>query len=157
MASAGLYGKIEDRQIGYNRTCINGRITGCGKCVGYCQYVGHPGYLTEQLRKEHKCIEKRCFYYLPKPSYGRRTPNNKVSLDALLKMAVQKASHMEGLRVMNVQECGPGRWQFNYITISNAYPVNDLARALADDLNGEVYFKKLDYSFDRCVQLIMAV
>lgn len=50
----------------YNRRCIDGRITGCGNCVGYCQYAGHSGFLTKELRKEHNCIGKGCFYYLPK-------------------------------------------------------------------------------------------
>jgi len=157
MTSGNHYERIEEFQSGYNRTCINGRVTGCGKCVGYCQYEGHPGYLTEQLRREHKCLEKECFYYLQKPAYVRRTPHNFRSADALLKVAEQRSAHMEGLRVINVQECRPGHWQFNYVTISNDYPLDELAYTLSNELNGEVSFRKLDYSFDRCVQLIWAV
>ena len=48
------------------RRCIDGKITGCGNCVGYCQFWGHPGYLTKELRKEHNCIKKGCNYYIPK-------------------------------------------------------------------------------------------
>ena len=50
----------------HHRRCINGRKTGCGNCIGYCKYSGHPGYLTKELRKEHDCIKKGCNYYVPK-------------------------------------------------------------------------------------------
>ncbi len=50
----------------HHRRCIDGKITGCGKCVGYCKFHGHPGYLTDSLRKKHDCLTKNCFYYVPK-------------------------------------------------------------------------------------------
>ena len=50
----------------HRRRCIDGKITGCGNCIGYCQYREHPGYLTKELRKQHNCIKKGCRYYLPK-------------------------------------------------------------------------------------------
>ncbi len=50
----------------HHRRCIDGKTTGCGNCVGYCQYREHPGYLTKELRKKHNCIKKGCRYYLPK-------------------------------------------------------------------------------------------
>ena len=55
----------------HQRRCIDGHITGCGKCVGYCRYHEHPGYLTKDLRKQHNCIKKSCYYYVPK---GKETP-----------------------------------------------------------------------------------
>lgn len=51
---------------GYDRRLIDGRITGCGKCVGFCQYHNHSGFLTKEQRKEHDCLRKQCFYYVPK-------------------------------------------------------------------------------------------
>ncbi len=56
----------------YNRRCIDGRITGCGNCVGYCKFEGHSGFLTKPLRKEHNCIFKACRYYVPKERSVRR-------------------------------------------------------------------------------------
>ena len=153
----GVYEQIESRQrAGHNRTCINGAVTGCGKCIGYCQYKGHPGYLTEQLRKEYKCIEKECFYYVPKPRH-KKVPNRGTSLlDMLLLSAIQLTAQMEGMRVMSVQEQSKNCWQFSYVTISNEYPIQELILSLERDFRGKVTFKKLDYNFDRCVQLILA-
>lgn len=42
----------------HHRRCIDGTVTGCGNCVGYCQFRDHPGYLTKDLRKQHDCIKK---------------------------------------------------------------------------------------------------
>ncbi len=63
----------------HHRRCINGKITGCGNCVGYCKYNGHPGYLTKELRKQHDCIKKGCNYYVPK-----KNPSLTVSPFAML-------------------------------------------------------------------------
>jgi len=61
--SKSIFGKNESP---HHRRCIDGKITGCGNCVGFCQFRDHPGYLTKELRKEHNCIKKGCNYYIPK-------------------------------------------------------------------------------------------
>jgi len=157
MMAMSAYEQIEANQrSGYNRTCINGRTTGCGKCVGYCQYDGHPGYLTELLRKKHNCIEKECFHYIPKPSRERSPKKEPLFLDTLLASAIQLTTQMEGLRIISVTEQAQNHWQFNYVTISNEYSLHDVAQNLERDYHGGVTFKKLNYSFERCVQLIFA-
>ena len=61
------YQQMETRYgRGYNRRLIDGKITGCGKCVGYCRYENHPGFLSKEQRKRHNCIKNNCFYYIPK-------------------------------------------------------------------------------------------
>ena len=50
----------------YTRRCIDNSITGSNKCVGYCQYDGHPGFLTKDLLKQHNCIEKECYHFIAK-------------------------------------------------------------------------------------------
>ncbi|MBR4858017.1 MAG: hypothetical protein IKU08_02390 [Clostridia bacterium] len=57
----------------YTRISINGSIVGCNNCVGYCMFSGHPGFVTKEQRKEHDCIRKNCYYYIPKP---KRHKNN---------------------------------------------------------------------------------
>ncbi len=56
----------------YQRKCIDGKITGCGNCVGYCKYTEHPGFITRELRREHNCITKGCYYYVPKPKRSKQ-------------------------------------------------------------------------------------
>ena len=62
------YSAYPNKSMGtpHHRRCINGKTTGCGNCVGYCKYNGHPGYLTRELRKQHDCVKKGCNYYIPK-------------------------------------------------------------------------------------------
>lgn len=50
----------------YTRKCIDNRIVGSNKCVGYCIFEEHRGFLTRELRKKHNCIKKRCDYYIHK-------------------------------------------------------------------------------------------
>ncbi len=50
----------------YTRKCIDNRIVGSNKCVGYCSFEEHRGFLTQKLRKKHNCIKKKCHYYIQK-------------------------------------------------------------------------------------------
>ena len=50
----------------HTRKCIDGIITSCGNCVGYCMYCEHSGFLTKELRKKHNCIGKQCHHYVEK-------------------------------------------------------------------------------------------
>ena len=50
----------------FTRRCINGKITGCGKCVGFCKCDLHPGFLTRALRQKKNCIKKGCVNYVRK-------------------------------------------------------------------------------------------
>ncbi len=157
MTENDVYAQIESSQgDGHNRICINGVVTGCGKCVGYCQYKGHPGFVTKKLRKKHECIEKKCHYYVPKPKRKKISDTNVTLLDSLLLAAIQLTNQMEGMRVMSVHEQSRNCWQFNYITISNEYPIQELIHHLEQDFHGKISFQKLNYSFERCVQLILA-
>lgn len=157
MISVNTYEQVESKHCnGHSRICINGRTTGSEKCVGYCKYAGHPGFLTDKLRREHDCLGKCCFHYVPKPPRNRPVRQEKPSRDNLLNFVKQKTSQLEGMRIINVFEQGLNRWQFNYITISNDYPIHDIEQALERDLNGKVSFVKLNYTFDRCVALILA-
>ena len=52
----------------FDRRCIDGRICGRTKCVGYCRNDAHPGFLTGKLKKQHDCIGKACLYYVDRMS-----------------------------------------------------------------------------------------
>lgn len=61
------YSDYEKRsRIPYQRKCIDGKTTSPEKCVGYCRYTGHPGFLTKKLRQQHDCCNKQCDYYIRK-------------------------------------------------------------------------------------------
>lgn len=139
----------------YTRKCIDGKITGCGNCVGYCRYEGHPGFLTAKLREEHDCLKKGCYYYIQKPK-AKREPRKRISDEAhVLSIAREKTSDMEGLRVLKAC-CTDTGWKINFITISNEYFLSSIANQMSDELQCRIDFVELNYSFDRCVQLIMA-
>lgn len=55
-----------------NRRLIDGSVTDCRKCVGYCACPEHPGFITKQQRKTHDCVRKDCPNYIGKKLGGWR-------------------------------------------------------------------------------------
>lgn len=137
-----------------NRVCIDGRVTGCGKCVGYCQYSGHPGFLTKDLRKQHDCLNRNCYHYVPKPPKEKpQVTCNKLS--AYLNEIGCARLPYEGMKVLDVNESDEGLL-LRYITITNGYSLEELSGMLADKLGCNIFWEKLDYNFDVCAQLLFA-
>lgn len=150
------YEDLEEKYgIGHNRICINSCVTGCGNCVGYCRYQGHPGFLTESLRSEHQCLNKDCAYYVARPAPVRKlkmVPDN--TDQAVLSSARVAVSDMEGLRIMRAVHNGT-EWLLKYVTISNEYVLEPVAKVISKSCNMPVRFERLNYSFDLCMQLIL--
>ncbi len=151
-----LYSYWESRSPSqYTRKCIDGSVTGCNKCVGYCQYAGHPGFITQKHRLAHRCIEKNCFYYIGKPCREKTIQKVKSSCAQILTMAEQYTQHMDGIKVIDaIQE--KGCWQICYVTITKECSFNSIEGNLSQELNCDIIFTKLNYDFGRCVQLILA-
>ena len=135
-----------------NGRCIDGSLTSCGNCVGYCQYREHPGFLTKKQRKEHDCINKRCCYYLSKPEKPRQEKVDDIS-SILLRVARESAKGIDDIQILNARrECET--WVIGYITVFGQYNFSDIEQKMHDAFGVPVIMKKLDYSFERCVELI---
>lgn len=103
----------------YDRRCIDNTITGCNKCVGYCQYEGHSGFLTEELRKEHNCIGKQYFHYVVKPK-KKTSPQLIVdSTSSILSMVQRIMCQNEYARVIRVENAEFRKYNAYYISITN--------------------------------------
>lgn len=67
-----IYKNLDDRYTTFEKNsptkfthrCIDNSITGCNKCVGYCEYRGHPGFLTRNLIRQYDCINKYMAFYI---------------------------------------------------------------------------------------------
>lgn len=152
-----LYANYEQKSKSkINRRCIDGSITGCGNCIGYCQYSGHPGFLTSKLRTKHNCIEKGCFYYIEKPVKNKQKPVLDAEKHNLLSAARDKTASMEGIKIMDAVNMGFKEWELYYISISNAYQLHNIVDDLFNETGCIVRFIKLKYSIENCVRLIMA-
>lgn len=134
------------------RKCINGRNTGCGNCVGFCKFSGHPGYLTRDLRREHDCINKKCHYYIQKPI---RAPLSKPKdiASGLLTIVKKQLVDFDDLRVVNIHQIGD-KWIIEYISVFGQYDLFDIEQTIKADVGVSVEIRKLDYSFERCVELM---
>ena len=49
---------IDAKQKGTARRCIDGSVTGRNRCVAYCNYENHPGFLTRPHLLSHNCAAK---------------------------------------------------------------------------------------------------
>ena len=149
------YEKLERQsRSAYNRRCINGRITGCGNCVGYCKFCEHPGFLTSKLREQHDCIRKGCRYYLPK----ERTYTPKAKKDdgskMLLQIAQRCTQHIDDMRIMRTKN-EDGHWIIEYVTVFGNCDLTEIERAIELCTGVSVKMRKLNYSFDCCVELLL--
>lgn len=135
----------------YNRRLIDGTITGCGNCVGYCQYEGHKGFLNESQRKQHNCIGKNCFYYTEKSKPKRQKESN-LPLE-ILNSAQKEASEIEGVKLLRA-DIKNNICEIEYITITNVFLLKGISELLKSKFGIQIKFKKLNYDFDRIVDIM---
>lgn len=155
--SSTSYSEYEKRcGESHNRKCIDGTITGCGKCVAFCRYWQHPGYLTDKLRNEHKCVEKGCFYYISKSKH--KNPKKSLSSDDCEKRVIEAAEletyEMEGVRIMNAVQSEDSGWTVYYVAIAD-YELEVTSEAVSERVGIKVQFQKLDYEFEIAANLVM--
>lgn len=140
----------------YNRRCIDGSITGCGNCVGYCQYAEHRGFLTEKQRHEHNCLGKSCFYYLPKTKQKNNVSKRTSKASAIIDAISEALSEYEGLKAMHSAKNPDGGWLVKYVTITNSYSIPAIEKNLSSILGETITMIKLNYDFDTAVKLIFS-
>lgn len=133
---------------------INGSIVGCSKCVGYCQYSGHPGFLTAEQRKQHNCIHKSCNYYLSKPKKQREPLASDFDRSSLIFSLIKQIVADEGVKVIKVQCIDYNEYTAFFVTITNEYSFAECANRIYDDIGTTVKFIKLNYDFNTCVALL---
>ncbi len=138
----------------HNRRCIDGTVTGCGKCVGYCQFSVHSGFLTEEQRKEHNCLGKSCYYYLPKPKTEKTKSDIKSLTKEIIKKSSEVISNLDGIKIIRAEESTQGGWKLKYVTLTNDYSISDLERLISSVLGQKTIMQRLDYDFDIAAQLI---
>lgn len=63
-----LYSQMEEQYgTGHHRITIQRKTTASSKCRGFCFYDSHPGFLTDRDITAHRCTERDCRFFLPKP------------------------------------------------------------------------------------------
>ena len=137
------------------------RIHGCGKCVGYCAYKGHEGYLTSELRKQHNCLEKECYHYVkreksafvnqfePLGQWFRDVP------EMVIRKARSLTAELEGMEFVQVNSSRIGVCELSYVSITNEYKMNDIATAISESTGCQIILKQLQYPFELAATIIM--
>lgn len=76
------------RQPGHNRRCIDGHITGSNKCIGYCTFSQHTGFITEKIALKKSCREHGCWYFIAKPE---KTESFSLTIGAMIDLTALNA------------------------------------------------------------------
>ena len=138
---------------GYNRKCIDGKVTSCSNCVGYCQYNKHPGFLTTEHLMKHNCEGKGCDYYIAKPKREKIKRSGYVA--EILEFIRSEVESNEGIRVINIKEQEGDKYVAYYVTITNDLPFEKAVQEVVAKFNVELEFIQLNYDFDTCVEIIL--
>ncbi len=152
---ASVYREMAARTArGFNLRCIDGALRGRSKCVGFCAYECHPGFLTVQQEREHQCHEKGCFYHHPKPAVQR----NRRDTEALKRVEIMAAAErvtagLEGLRVLRASRGPDGGWTVWYATIAG-YDLSEAEAQLRKETQCRVSMKQLRCDFDTAATLV---
>lgn len=139
----------------HHRRCIDGSITGSSKCVGYCEYSEHKGFLSEKLRNERNCIAKGCNYYLPKQQQPHKAKTKDSRPNEVISIASAVLSSIEGLKILRADKSASG-WILKYITISNSYSIGAFEKSISEAIGETVIMKDLNYDFDAAAKMLFA-
>lgn len=141
----------------FTRRCIDNSITGCNKCVGYCEYRGHPGFLTRNLIRQHDCINKECYYFIAKPKRERKNNYQPFNLSSVILSHLRNTLSLnEAIKVISVKNDSLNKYTAFYITFTNECEFSKCITEIYEEFKVEVDFVRLNYSFETCVELICA-
>ena len=161
------YEQVEKKySLGNHRCrCIDGKITGCGNCVGFCSFDDHRGFLTKALRKEHNCLGKGCFYYVPK---SREKENNdnpfedayesvKIKMKNAYEIACAMTREFEDFKIKDFGLSDDFVCELSYITVFDGYELEPIIQRINSETGLTVKMKKLNYSFENAAALIFEI
>lgn len=146
------FSQANAQQKGTARRCIDNSVTGRNRCTGYCNYSGHPGFLTEGLSAVRNCEKKNCVYYAPRTDRGVFCCPNLSPEAELLALAEEKTAKLEGLRLLRC-EYKAGVYTILYATVA-AYDLSQLAAQLTKESGLPLRFSPLTCDFETARQLI---
>lgn len=141
----------------HNRKTISGQIVGSNRCVGYCKFKEHAGFLTQQNRKEHNCIGKGCNYYVPKEKTNY-TKSIVISApdycDDILKLA-QSLTKDDAVFITKVIRNGLFEYSIEFFSITNERVIEKHIEAISDYFGVEINLKQKNYDYEICVNLML--
>ena len=139
---------------GFERKSIDGTAVYSNKCVGYCKFSEHSGFLTEKQFRQHNCIGKNCEHYLPKIKIKAKGSRIKASSAFDVNELNAAIKNYEGIRIIKAESDFRGNITAYYAAISN-YDIKSLEKEIFLKTNVKVTLVKLSYSFENSVEAVM--
>lgn len=150
-----LYQEMAEKTArNFNLRCIDGALHGQSKCVGFCAYEYHSGFLTAKQEHEHRCRERNCIHHHPKPFVKRCRKNAERARKAEIITAAKEATaELEGLLVLRAAKEGDNSWTVWYTAIAG-YDLVKTEEQLCEKLGCSVHMRPLCCDFDTATALV---
>ncbi len=150
--------RVIDKRFGSvtNKRCIDGRITGSNKCIGFCNYADHPGYVTSEIAQKHMCFEKGCGYFIQKTRELVCAPQkeNGDIYSKIVESVYEQCNAFEGMKIINHKISG-NKIVFYYVTISKEYRFDMIVQSFDKALFGlEIEFRVVPCEYTDAVNII---
>lgn len=136
------------------RPLINGSRCGSAKCLGYCHFDEHPGFLNQKLLRKHQCLEKDCKYFQPKPRRPKRPQEEVYNRAAdIVEFSNKIMQDCEGIKAVKAEQDSRGDWIVRFVAVASCEKEHLEVRI--SRLAGEkVRLKQLSCSFDHAAKII---
>lgn len=139
----------------FNLRCIDGTLHGQSKCVGFCAYEYHRGFLTVQQERAHQCRERSCIHHHPKPPAKRRGKDTeRARTEEIMTAAEAATAEQEGLLVLRAAKEGDNSWTVWYTAIAG-YDLAKTEEQLCKKLGCAVHMRPLCCDFDTAAALVL--
>ena len=125
--------------------------------IDKAQKGDHPGFLTSEHCEEHRCMEKGCHYFLPKPKQEKAVAKKSDPQSEIVSIASKAISAFEGMKIMRAEKSNTGDWRVKYIAISNAYPIREITQHISEAIGETVVMINMNYDFEIAARLIFSM
>lgn len=141
----------------FTETLITGNKTSSGKCVGYCNFNQHKGFLNKKLIDKHCCHEKKCpFFYTVNSLADEQKNYDSENREEIIKVAANKAiEKYDYVKIVGVRKCK----KYFLLSYASVCGINEikLSEIIQQKCNVNVMLKLINQPFEKMVSIVYGI
>ena len=147
---------IDSLSINHTVKTIDGRKASSSKCIGYCSYHGHPGFITKEQRMHHNCTKNQCDYYIAKSARNNHEQSFDTTENQIMHLVKEETSDIQGVKALRTTKTNNNTYIVFFVTITNDYSFESCILAAYKTFGVSIIFYKLDYDYEKSAAIILA-